>query len=155
MPRRALALDDDGTVRFIDMAAGSLPNGLHPAVAERMDRGWPGGTLHTCSVMYDVAVWWETLDLTRLFGQIADSCGYSGSWLLGAEMGRMRGRRSSAWGTNECDTAQLIATSRATTRQLIEQPRTVASALLRPLFRDIGSEKALDQLEKDPLAVGG
>jgi hypothetical protein len=67
----------------------------------------------------------------------------------------MRGRRSSAWGTNECDTAQLIATSRATTRQLIEQPRTVASALLRPLFRDIGSEKALDQLEKEPLAVGG
>ncbi|MGH3182111.1 MAG: AlbA family DNA-binding domain-containing protein, partial [Streptosporangiaceae bacterium] len=37
--RRTLGLDDDGTVRFIDMAAGSLPDGLHPAVAERMRMG--------------------------------------------------------------------------------------------------------------------
>ena len=153
MPRRALALDDDGTVRFIDMAAGSLPNGLHPAVAEHMNRGWPGGTLHTGSVIYDVIIWWETLDLVRLIGQIAESRGYSGSWLLGAELGRMHGRRSSAWGTNECDADQLTATSRAATRQLLERPRDVASALLRPLFRDLGSEKALDQLEKDPSAA--
>jgi hypothetical protein len=42
-PRRALALDDDGTVRFIDMAAGSLPSGVHPAAAERVEQGYPGG----------------------------------------------------------------------------------------------------------------
>lgn len=155
IPRRALDLDDDGIVRFTDMAAGSLPSGLHPAVAERMDRGYPGGTLHTSSVIYDVIVWWNTLDLVRLTGQIAKSCDYSGSWLLGAELGRMHGRRSSAWSTSECDTDQLTATTRATTRQILEQPREVASMLLRPLFRDIGSERVLDQLEKDPLAVGG
>ena len=152
--RRTVGLDDDGTVRFIDMAAGSLPDGLHPAVAERMSMGHPGGTLHVGSVVYDDLVWWETLDLVRLVGQISQSCGYSGNWLLGAEMGRMRGRRSSAWGTSECDADQLTSTSRATTRQLLERPREVASALLRPLFRDIGSEKALDQLQKDPVAGG-
>lgn len=149
-PRRALALDDDGTVRFIDMAAGSLPNGVHPAAAERVEQGYPGGTLHTGSVVYDMVIWWETLDLTRLIGQIAESCKYSGSWLLGAELSRMRGRRSSVWGTNECDADQLVARSRATARQLLEQPRSVASALLRPLFRDIGSEEALGELQKDP-----
>ena len=152
--RRTLGLDDDGTVRFIDMAAGSLPDGMHPAVAERIHMGFPGGTLHHVSVIYDVAIWWETLDLVRLVGWIAESCGYPGGWLLGAELGRMRGRRSSAWSTYECDAEQLTATSRATTRQLLDRPREVASALLRPLFRDIGSEAVLDQLEKDALAVG-
>ena len=117
--------------------------------------GYPGGTLHTGSVIYEVVVWWETLDLTRLIGQIAESCKYSGIWLLGAELSRMRGRRSSVWGTNECDADQLAATSRATARQLFEQPRSVASALLRPLFRDIGSEQALAELQKDPSVVGG
>lgn len=102
--RRTLGLDDDGTVRFIDMAAGSRPNGFHPAVAERMSMGHRGGTLHVGSVVYDDLVWWETLDLMRLVGQIAGSCGYSGDWLLGAELGRMLGRRGSAWGTHECDT---------------------------------------------------
>jgi hypothetical protein len=42
-----------------------------------------------------------------------------------------------------------------TTRQLLEQPRSVASNLLRPLFRDIGSEQVLDQLQEDPVTVGG
>lgn len=155
IPRRALALDDDGTMRFIDMAAGSLPNGMDQSAAERGNNGWPVGSRFNVSVIYDVVVWWETLDLVRLIGHVAESSRYSGSWLLGVELGRMRGRRSSAWGTHECDADQLTATSRATTRQLLERPREVASALLRPLFRDLGSEKALDQLEKDPLATGG
>lgn len=154
IPRRTLGLDDDGTVRFIDLAAGSLPNGLHPAVAERMDRGWPGGTLHNGSVIYDELIWWETLDLVRLVGQIAESCGYPGGWLLGAELGRMRGRRSSAWDTYECGADQLAATSRVTTSQLLDRPREAASALLRPLFRDLGSEVALDQMENAPVAAG-
>ena len=79
------------------MAAGSLPNWVHPAAAERVEIGYPGGTLRTGSVVYEVVVWWETLDLTRLVGQIAESRKYSGSWLLGAELSRMRGRRSSVW----------------------------------------------------------
>ena len=111
--RRTLGLDDDGTVRFIDMAAGSLPDGMHPAVAERIQLGYPGGTLHNASVVYDAAIWWETLDLLRLAGWIAEACGYPGGWLLGAELGRMRGRRSSEWGTHECDADQLTAASRA------------------------------------------
>lgn len=148
VPRRALALDDSGTVHFIDMVAGSLKNGMDQSVAERMSNGWPGGSRFNVSVLYDVIVWWETFDLIRLIGWTAEACGYSGSWLLGAELGRMRGRRSSAWGTNECDADQLTATSRATTRQLLDQPREAASTLLRPLFRDLGSEKVLDQLEK-------
>lgn len=150
--RRTLGIDDDGTVRFIDMAAGSLADGMHPAVAERIRMGYPGGTLHNVSVLYDVAIWWETLDLVRLVSWIAETCGYSGNWLFGAEVRRMRGRRSSAWGTHECDADQLTASSRATASQLLGRPREVASALLRPLFRDLGSEAALDQLEKDPAA---
>lgn len=154
VPRRALVLDDDGTVRFIDMAAGSNPDGLHPALAERMQTGYPGGTLHNGSVVYDRNVWWETLDLIRLIGRLAESRGYSGNWLLGAELTRMLGRTSSIWGSSRCDASQLTATSRATTRQILARPREVASGLLRPLFRDIGSEKALDQMEADPAAGG-
>lgn len=150
--RRALALDDDGTVRFIDLAAGSNPDGMHPAVAERMKGGYPGGTLHNGSVVYDLDVWWETLDLIRLLGRLAEARGYSGSWLLGAELTHMEGSTSSTWGSTRCDAYQLTATSRATTRQILSQPRQVASRLLRPLFRDIGSEKALDELEADPAA---
>lgn len=153
--RRALALDDAGTVRFIDMAAGSLPDGLHPAVAERKDMGLFGGTLHTGKVIYDAIVWWETLDLIRLIGWISESRGYSGSWLLGAELGRMLGCRSSAWSTSECDTDQLTAVNRASAKQLLDRPREVCATLLRPLFRDIGSERALDQLEKTTAAAGG
>jgi hypothetical protein len=48
--RRTLGLDDDGTVRFIDMAAGSLPDGLHPAVSERMAMGHRGHSLPDNSV---------------------------------------------------------------------------------------------------------
>ena len=147
IPRRALGLDDEGAVRFIDMAAGSLPDGMDQSVAEHANKGWPASSRFSVSVIYDVLVWWETLDLVRLVGQIAGSCGYSGSWLLGAELRHMRGRRSSEWGTNECDTDQLTATSRAATRRLLDRPREVASALLRPLFRDLGSEIVLDQLE--------
>ena len=152
-PRRTLGLDDDGAVRFIDMAAGSLPSGMHPAVAERVQMGYPGGTLHHGSVVYDAAIWWETLDLLRLVGWIAEACSCRGSWLLGAELGRMRSRRSSEWGTHGCDADQLTATSRAATRQLLDRPREAAAALLRPLFRDIGSEAVLDRLEKDPSAA--
>lgn len=96
IPRRALGLDADGTMRFIDMAAGSLPDGMDQSAAERRNSGWPVGSKYTASVSYDELVWWEALDLVRLTGQIAESCGYSGSWLLGAELGRMRGRCSSA-----------------------------------------------------------
>jgi hypothetical protein len=153
--RRIVGLDDDGIVRFIDLAAGSLPDGLHPAVAERMAMGHRGGTLHTGRVVYDELIWWETLDVARLVGHVAEASGYTGNWLLGAELGRMRGRRSeSAWMSGECDADQMTATSRSTTRQLLERPREVAAGLLRPLFRDIGSEKALDHLEKDPAAGG-
>jgi hypothetical protein len=111
--------------------------------------------LHTGSVVYEMVVWWEMLDLTQLISQIAESRKYSGNWLLGAELNRMRGRRSSTWGTNECDADQLAARSRATARQLLEEPRSVTAALLRPLFRDIGSEQALEELQKDPNPAGG
>jgi hypothetical protein len=150
-PRRALGLDDDGTVRFIDMVAGSLPDGMDQSVAERATPGWPAGSRF--SVSDDLVVWWETLDLVRLIGQISESCGYVDGWLLGAELGNMRGRRSSEWGANECDTDKLTSTSRAVARQMLGRPHEVASALLRPMFRDLGSERVLEQLEKDFLAL--
>lgn len=152
--RRTLGLDDDGTIRFIDMAAGSLPDGMHPAVAENIAMGGPGGTLHSKSVLYDTTIWWETLDLVRMTGWIAQAGSYRSAWLLGAELGRMRGRRSGEWASHESDADQLTSTSRVTTRQLLNQPREVASTLLRPLFRDMGTEALLDQLEKDPVAAG-
>lgn len=117
-----------------------------------MNAGYLGGTLHNGSVVYDVKAWWEALDLVRLVGRLAESRSYCGSWLLGAELTRMLGRTSSAWGSSRCDAYQLTATSRATTRQILNQPRKVVSGLLRPLFRDIGSERVLDELEADPAA---
>ena len=140
-------------MRFIDLAAGSNRDGMHPAAAERMSTGYPGGTLHNGSVAYDLKAWWEALDLIRLIGRLAESRGYSGGWLLGAELTRMLGRTSSTWGSSRCDADQLTATSRATTRQILGQPRAVVSGLLRPLFRDLGSEKTLNQLEADPVGT--
>jgi hypothetical protein len=56
IPRCALGLDDDGTVRFIDIAAGSLPDGMDQSAAERRNSGWPVGSEYTASVIYDELV---------------------------------------------------------------------------------------------------
>jgi hypothetical protein len=39
--RRLIGLEDNGTVRFIDLAAGTRPDGDHPAAAELRERGYP------------------------------------------------------------------------------------------------------------------
>jgi hypothetical protein len=36
-----IGLEDNGTVRFIDLAAGTRPDGDHPAAAELRERGYP------------------------------------------------------------------------------------------------------------------
>jgi hypothetical protein len=52
-------------------------------------------------------------------------------------------------GASECGADELTSTGRAAMNQILGRAREVASALLRPLFRDIGSETVLDQLEND------
>lgn len=120
----------------------------------RVERGYPAGTLYTGSVVYNVVIWWETLDLTRLIGQIAESCKYSGSWPIGAELSRVRGRRSSVWvPTSATQTSQPLQAERPHASSL-SSPAAWSPLSSRPQFGDIGSEQALKELQKDPNAIG-
>lgn len=153
-PRRALGLEDDGTVRFIDLSAGSQRDGLPQAAAELRDQGQPVSSWDQHGyILYDMRVWWETLDLIRLVGAITKSRNYHGNWLLGAELGRMDGRRSGVSFASACDTDWLTKTIRATRTQVLNGPRDVATGLLRPLFRDLGSETQLDEWTGAPASV--
>jgi hypothetical protein len=150
VPRRLIGLEDDGTVRFIDLAAGTCRNGDHPADAERKQRGYPPISTpgNDRCVVYDEQLWWYTLDMVRLVGRLCELHRYRGSWLLGAELHRTLGRWSSLRPSAGCDTDELSNTRRASAKELIDKPRDVAAELIRPLFRDLGSEAELDQLRQ-------
>jgi len=144
--RRLIGLEDNGTVRFIDLAAGTREDGDHPAAAERRERGYqvasaPG---NGWPVIYDHQVWWYTLDMIRLVGGLSERHGYRGSWLLGAELRPTLRRSSSLLSGPGCDADQLNSTARASTKELTDDPSEVAADLVRPLFRDLGSEPMID-----------
>lgn len=148
--RRMIGIEDDGIVRFIDLAAGTCHNGDHPADAERKQQGYPAISTpgNGRRVVFDEQLWWYTLDMIRLVGTLCERHRYRGSWLLGTELHRALGRWSGLRPGAGCDTDELSNTRRTSTIDLIDKARDVAAELLRPLFRDLGSEIELDRLRQ-------
>jgi hypothetical protein len=148
MRRQCVGLDDDGTVRFVDLFAGSQDNGMHPVAALWQQAGASASALHNGPVVYDEVVWWDTMDTLMLVGELSSTCEYHGAWLLGVTIDGALGRSSasaSAFGSvsSRSDSNELAATSRATSAELRDAPRTVAERLLRPVLRELGSEHSL------------
>lgn len=143
---RAIGVGDDGAIRYIDMNVGSVANGLSRNMQEAANRGhpvaiWPGRPL-----VYDVIAWWHTLDVLRLIARLAAEANYQGSWLIGIELDRLRGRFSSriAFGSASAyDDEGYSNHIRVATTDLAQRPKAVTNRLLRPLFRDLGVEQPL------------
>jgi hypothetical protein len=146
--RRLIGIEDNGTVRLIDLAAGTRRDGDHPGAAELRERGYSAPPPSGSPVVYDTQLWWYALDMVRLVGRLSEHHDYHASWLLGAELRPTLDRRSSLRSGAECDTDELSSTYRVSVRRLLDEPREVAAELLRPLFRDLGSETELDRLRQ-------
>jgi hypothetical protein len=142
-PTTYLAIGDNGTVRYIDLAAGSLRDGAYPSMAglppeQRLTR------FGKVAVVYTTQIFYHALDLVRLVARVARDHNYTGSWMLGLSLVNMHGRYSDLTATAASDTDELTATHRATIADLADRPDEVAAALLRPMFRDLGVERSLD-----------
>lgn len=147
-PDTYLAVSDGGIVRYIDLSAGSLRDGAHPSMASLPEdrRFSPFGNT---AVVYSGRIFFHTLDMIRLIGRLSTEHNYTGAWMLGLNLVNMHGRYSDVAPSTPVDIEELTATHRATTAQLVDRHDGVAAALLRPIFRDLGLEKALDgTLEK-------
>jgi hypothetical protein len=134
---RALGVDDDGTVRYINLGAS--------ARFPMNDR-----------VMFvrELSVLFETWDMVRLIAALSDEVGYRGGWLFGVELAHLGGHISQvndpamgfvagagiAW-----DAADYYRTTKATALEVSEKPKLVAGRLLRQLLRGLGSEDLLNQ----------
>jgi hypothetical protein len=97
-------------------------------------------------MVYEVALYWSTVDMLRLVAHLADRARYSGGWRLGVHIDRLHGRYSSLGAgltRGAYDTDQHTFTTRVTTRELTDNPRQVGTLLMRPLFRALGSEHAM------------
>jgi hypothetical protein len=143
---RAVGVEDDGTIRYIDLVAGTLPNGQHPLAAAAAAQGLRPVAGPDWPMVYEVAQYWSTVDMLRLVAHLADRVRYSGGWRLGVHVDRLRGRYSSLGAgltRGAYDTDQHTFTTRVTTRELADDPRQVATLLMRPLFRALGSEPAM------------
>jgi hypothetical protein len=158
--RQCIGLDDDGTIRFVDLYAGSQADGMHPVAAAWREAGFRASAGHNNAVVYDELMWWDTLDTLRLVSELSSTCDYNGSWLLGVTMDGVLGRSSasaSLFGSasSRSDSNELAATSRATTAELLDSPRTVADRLLRPVLRELGSEHQLRRWNPQSQATSG
>lgn len=144
---RSIGIGDDGAVRYIDMNAGSRPNGHSRNLAAAADRGHPVVAPFGRPLVFEFVMWWRTLDVLRLIAHLAAEANYQGSWLIGIELDRLRGHMSSSgvmYGSSAgYDDDGHSNHIRAATADLAQRPRTVTNRLLRPLFRDLGAEQVL------------
>lgn len=146
---RTVGIDEGGTVRYIDLNAGSLPNGLHRFAAAGATRGGAAALQPALGrkLVYASVMWWRTLDIVRLIGRLASDVNYAGSWLIGIEVDHLRGAHGSeatfAASTVRYDADTHQAHERVTTTELVTRPREVTSRLLRPLFRDLEAEQTM------------
>jgi hypothetical protein len=145
-PRRCVGLSDDGTVRFVDLLVGSMPDGMHPAAARWRQGGANAIALHAVPVVYDEVVWWDVLDVLRMIGELAAVCRYTGAWLLGAAVDGALGRSSSSTAVppvasaTRSDSDTLASTCRASGAELVGDRTAVADRLIRPVLRQLGCE---------------
>ena len=136
--KRLLGLSDNGVIRFLNLDVSSRRDGSNRVQAamgrinERYGR----------PIKYQLKIAWQARDIIRLIGELAQSCGYSGAWLIGLEISRVKGFAGEG-GSYSLDSDTHSTTLRSTTTDLIERPNRSSNELLRPLFRDLGLENRL------------
>lgn len=132
---RAVGVDDNGPVRYIDLAAG----GSFPP--------WPESRL-----VYDVLLLHKTTDMIRLVAALSNEVGYRGSWLVGVHLDRLRGLFSQLSDVTvgrmmlsapAYDADTYTETIRASHSSIQDEPEVLAGKLMRRLLRGLGSEAAL------------
>ena len=143
---RMVGVGDDGVIRYIDLNAGSRPDGYHRFLAAAEAGGMiVGQSSWGRSVIYELQLWWRTLDILRLVSYLAAEANYPGGWLVGVEIDRLRGHISgSASGyfqPSEWDADSFRNQSRTATTELADHPREAVRRLLEPLFRGLGTER--------------
>ena len=141
---RMVGLDDDGTIRYINLAAGG------PLPGDASSHG-PGELL----LVYELQVLHETRDMIRLVASFADEARYAGTWLLGICLDRMSHRVSQLADPHispgifttpaPSDANDHTATTRATSHQIHHQLELLTEQLTRKLLRGLGSEFILSQ----------
>lgn len=149
---RMVGLSDNGAVRYIDLNAGSRPDGHNRFQAAMMAGGGAGvGPGWGRAVIYELQLWWRMVDILRLVSYLAAEANYHGGWLIGVEIDRLRGYVSANHGISfqptEWDADSFVNHSRTTTNELTKHPREVVRRLLQALFRDLGTEHTFPDAE--------
>jgi hypothetical protein len=146
---RMVGVDDDGTVRLVDLSAGSTRSGHH-AVQEMAFSNSSSPLPALLPSIYELTFRRRVRDMLDLVVALSNAVSYRGGWLLGVHLQGLQGRVSQAlsemrWiSPGEYGANNYTFTARATHRQLSETPQEVTRTLLLRLFRGLGSVNFLD-----------
>jgi len=134
---RAVGVDDNGTIRYVDLgASGNFSVGI------------------TITFVRELDTLFGTWDMLRFVAALSDETGYRGTWLFGVSFENIRGHTSQVnnpalgfiGGTDTAwETAAYSQTTRATALEVREKPTLIAGRLLRQLLRGLGTEALLEQ----------
>jgi hypothetical protein len=147
-----LGVDDGGAIRYICLAAGNLDNGVDALAEQAAAAGWPVAPIAVGRVVNENALFFLTLDLMRFVDVLSREVGYAGNWLLGVHIDRLIGRLSRnlagsiSLNLAPYDDEAYRQTGRVAVRHLTQDAPAAVDQLLRPLFRDLGTEPVLDRL---------
>ena len=147
---RMVGVDDDGPIRFIDLAAGSTHTGRH-ATMDHMAAQNPGYIIPmNPPCVYEITFRDRVTDMMRLVDELSRSVSYSGSGLLGVYLDSLDGRVAQApqaqlgySAPGRYSAGTYTFTSRATARQIADDPEGISATLLRRLYRGLGTEGLL------------
>ncbi|WP_127355717.1 AlbA family DNA-binding domain-containing protein [Actinacidiphila soli] len=148
---RMVGVDDDGPIRFIDLAAGSTFTGRHAIVdmmaARNPDYRAPTGP----PLVYEMTFRDRVNDMLRLVTELSGAISYPGGWLLGVHFDGLQGRTAQAtqgqrsfMAPSRYDADTYTFTTKATARQIAENPADVSKTLLLRLYRGLGTAALLD-----------
>jgi hypothetical protein len=134
---RMIGVDDDGTIRYINI-------GAYSSFSINQNQ----------FLVNDVQLLHETRDMIRLVSALADDIGYVGSWRIGVHLDRLRGhmthlvdpyRGGTMIGASAWNGADYWERTHAAAIELREKPEVVTGRLMRLLMRGLGTEPFLSQ----------
>jgi hypothetical protein len=134
---RALGVDDDGPVRYMNLGASGRLSVNNSVLFVR-----------------DLNLLFETWDMIRLIAALSDEIGYRGSWRFGVQLDHFGGHMSQvndpamgfvAGAGITWKAADYSRTTKATALEVGQKSTLVADRLLRQLLRGLGTEDLLNQ----------
>ena len=142
---RAVGVDDDGAVRFINLGPYGPVSPGPDGVVVLVPGAW---------FVRERNVLFETWDMIRLTAALSDAVGYRGSWLIGVELDHLGGHVSQL---NDLSAGYLAGPGiiwekagyeqvmKAAALEVREKALAVTARLLRQLLRGLGTEVLLSQ----------